>query len=163
MFKIDFSMDGSTKPPTTAETLRHIADQLFPGEVMVANVLNNAALELETRYTEAELKAAFWNVFHKAGELFFPSDSEEEDLNTEFTTDWFNDLLENLHKEKNMLEKDAEKKIRESRDSLNQTIKALSLVVVDQVDGTTDFHSVYLSKLRDNLAKLLEIRANLYQ
>jgi hypothetical protein len=53
--------------------------------------------ELNSRkYTLAEIKSAFWETFHEAGELWFPYFEGQEESNNEATNSQFKDFVEKL-------------------------------------------------------------------
>jgi len=52
-----------------------------------------------TLYTLAQVKAAFWAVFHLSGEIWFGYQGTDEE-NTEHTQEWWRDFVEELDKAK---------------------------------------------------------------
>jgi hypothetical protein len=52
---------------------------------------------MDKKYTEDEIKKAFWSVFHEAGEAWFNYLGTEKDNNSS-TESYWNDLKEELEK-----------------------------------------------------------------
>lgn len=74
----------------------------FVGELTDKPVPCDPASEPDgsTPYPLVQIKAAFWAVFHKSGEIWF-SYLETDEKNTEYTQKWWRDFVEELEKGEN--------------------------------------------------------------
>ena len=63
------------------------------------HVLGQLSEDEVKTYTLAQIKAAFWRVFHLAGEVWFNYRGSEKE-NNEYTESWWQDLVEELEKAK---------------------------------------------------------------
>lgn len=59
------------------------------------------------------------------------------------------------------VETQADRKKESAIKHIKSAISDLSEIVVDQCPGSSDFKDTYLTKLRENFHKLLEVRDNL--
>ena len=52
----------------------------------------------------------------------------------------------------------ADERLAEARDHLNQAIKALADIVVNQCSGYDEWNAEFQSKMRESLAELINVR-----